>query len=234
MITIYKYTSPSGKHYIGQTCKPTQAQRAGFQGSGYRHCPAFWRAIQKYGWDNFQYEELEKVQETEEANQREAYYIELYQSNNPQYGYNIYNGGGQVQNYEYTQRIKTIRTMWEEGRTVGEIAEAFGLAKATITYELAQAGIDGKERIRRSAGQYLAKTVYQYSTNLELIATYSSTAEAERSTGIYNIRRSCANNEKVDKPKYKSGGYYWTYHAYPGEKKFLKKFQKPLDKPNKM
>ena len=110
--------------------------------------------------------------------------------------------------------------MWEEGKTVGEIAKTFGLSKTTATYELAQVGIDGKERIKRSAGQYLAKTVYQYSVNLELIAIYKSTAEAERETGISNIRRSCANNEKVDKPKYKSGGYYWTYHAYPGEKNF--------------
>ena len=153
-----------------------------------------------------------------EANEKEIYYIKLYQSNNPQYGYNIQSGGNQNQDYEYTQRIIAIRKMWEEGKTVGEIMKIFGLTKGTATYELAQAGIDGKERIRRSAGQYLAKTVYQYSINLELIATYSSTAEAERATGIYNIRRSCANNEKVDKPKYKSGGYYWTYHVYPGEK----------------
>ena len=45
MITIYKYTSPSGKCYIGQTCKNTQAQRAGHEGSGYKPCKAFWRAI---------------------------------------------------------------------------------------------------------------------------------------------------------------------------------------------
>ena len=218
MITIYKYTSPSGKYYIGQTCKPTQAQRAGFQGSGYQYCTAFWRAIQKYGWDNFKYEELEKVDNVEEANNREIYYIKLYHSNNPQYGYNIYEGGNQSRDSEYSQRLSAIRQMWEDGKTVGEITKAFGLSKATATYELAQAGIDGKDRIKRSAGQYLAKTVYQYSIDLELIATYSSTAEAERITGIYNIRRSCANNEKVDKPKYKSGGYYWTYHAYPGEK----------------
>ena len=217
MITIYKYTSPSGKHYIGQTCKSTQVQRAGFGGSGYRYCTAFWRAIQKYGWDNFQYEVLEQVPTAEEANEREHYYITLYQSNNPLYGYNIQSGGCQTGNYEYQSRLVKIKELWESGKTVGEIAELFGLAKATASYELTQAGIDGKERIRRSAGQYLTKTVYQYSLDFELIGMYHSTAEAERATGIYNIRRSCASNEKVEKPKYKSGGYYWTYHPIPGE-----------------
>ena len=63
---------------------------------------------------------------------------------------------------------------------------------ATLSYELSQLGIDGKERIRRSAGQYLARGTYQYTLDLQLVATYNSTAEAERATGISNIRRSCA------------------------------------------
>lgn len=217
MITIYKYTSPSGKCYIGQTCKNTQAQRAGYEGSGYKPCKAFWRAIQKYGWNNFKYEILEQVESREEANEKEKYYISTYRSNQSQYGYNIYEGGDSSASEEYIGRLQQIKEMWEQGKTVGEIQSHFGLSQQTISYELAQLGIEGKDRIKRSAGQYLAKTVYQYSTNLELIATYKSTAEAERETGISNIRRSCANNEKVDKPKYKSGGYYWTYHTYPGK-----------------
>lgn len=218
MITIYKYTSPSGKCYIGQTCKSTQAQRAGGMGFGYKNCTVFWRAIQKYGWDNFEYEVLEKVDTSEMANQREKYYIQLYQSNNPQFGYNIYEGGESSGNYEYIERLDEIKRMWEEGRTVGEIQQAFGLSQQTLSYEMSQLGIDGKERIKRSAGKYLAKQVFQYDLNFKLVAVFVSTAEAERATGIANIRRSCAKNEGLEKPKYKSGKYYWTYTAYPGPK----------------
>lgn len=219
MITIYKYTSPSGKHYIGQTCKTTQRGRAERDGKGYQSCPLFWRAIQKYGWDNFQYEILEKVESREEANAREIYYIQLYKSNNPEFGYNTQAGGEQSGNYEYLQRLEEMKKMWEAGCTVGEIGEKYGLSQATLSYELSQLGIDGKERIRRSAGQYLARGTYQYTLDLRLVATYNSTAEAERATGISNIRRSCAKNEGLDKPKYKSGGYYWTYKELPGPKK---------------
>lgn len=212
MITIYKYTSPSEKCYIGQTCKNTQAQRAGHQGSGYKSCTAFWRAIQKYGWNNFKYEILEQVESHEEANEKEKYYISMYRSNQSQYGYNIYEGGNSSANEEYINRLQKIKEMWEQGKTVGEIQTHFDLSRQTISYELSQLGIDGKDRIKRSAGKYLAKTVYQYDLNHNLVATYSSTGEAERATGIQNIRRSCAKNEELEMPKYKSGGYYWAYN----------------------
>ena len=218
MITIYKYTSPSGKYYIGQTCKTTQRGRAERDGKGYQSCPLFWRAIQKYGWDNFQYEILEKVESRDEANAREIYYIQLYKSNNPEYGYNTQAGGEQSGNYEYLQRLEGIKRMWEEGKTVGEIQKYYGLSQQTLCYEMQQLNIDGKERIKRSAGQYLAKPVYQYDLSLNLVAKYNSTAEAGRATGIFNIRRSCAKNEDLDKPKYKSGGYHWTYKELPGPK----------------
>jgi group I intron endonuclease len=219
MFMIYKYTSPSGKYYIGQTCK-TQAGRAGCDGYGYQNCPLFWRAIQKYGWKNFEYEVLEDGLTAEEANEKEQYYISYYQSNNPEYGYNIRGGGNEGGDYEYSKRLETIKQLWDEGKTTGEIAKELNLEAKTITYDMSRAGIDGKERIKRSAGQYLAKTVYQYSLDLQLIAIYGSTAEAERATGIYNIRRSCAQNETLSRPKYKSGGFYWTYQPYPGEKIF--------------
>ena len=48
---------------------------------------------------------LEAVQDEiarrEEANAREIYYIQLYKSNNPEFGYNTQAGGEQSGNYEY-------------------------------------------------------------------------------------------------------------------------------------
>jgi len=216
MITIYKYTSPSNKVYIGQTCKSTQAQRAGFQGSQYKGCPAFWNAIQKYGWNNFIYEVLETVEERTIANEREQYYISFYQSNNPLYGYNINAGGYDSSNFEYLQRLQDIKMMWDHGATVKEIKDKYKLSQQTLAYELTQLGIDGKERIKRSAGQYRAKIVYQYNQQKELINQYISTAEAERITGIANIRRTCQRNEEKNQLSNTAGGYYWSYILYPG------------------
>lgn len=88
---IYKYTSPSNKIYIGQTNRTLQ-QRAN-HGKGYIHSTYFYAAIQKYGFENFTCEVLKENLTPEEANYWECYYIQLYQSNIRENGYNIAPGG---------------------------------------------------------------------------------------------------------------------------------------------
>lgn len=77
----------NGKRYIGQThdykkrCLP----------SNYKGCTKFYYAIQKYGWDNFDHVILEEGLTLEQANQREEYYIQFY--NTIEDGYNLKSGG---------------------------------------------------------------------------------------------------------------------------------------------
>lgn len=88
---IYKYTSPSNKVYIGQTNRTLQ-QRAN-HGKGYVHSSYFYAAIQKYGFENFTCEVLKQNLTLEEANYWEQYYIQFYESNIKEKGYNIAPGG---------------------------------------------------------------------------------------------------------------------------------------------
>ena len=95
---IYKYTSPSGKCYIGQTIKENIRKSQHKQASKdiYTTHP-FYRAVQKYGWKNFSYEVLVKF----ECNNRqtitkildhfEIFYIAKY--NSYKCGYNQTPGG---------------------------------------------------------------------------------------------------------------------------------------------
>jgi hypothetical protein len=57
---IYKYTSPSGSSYVGQTTRSLQ-ERAGHNGKCYKGCDLFYKAIQKYGFSNFTVEILAEV-----------------------------------------------------------------------------------------------------------------------------------------------------------------------------
>lgn len=86
---IYKHISPSGKVYIGQTINYNKRCTPG----NYTSSPYFYRAIQKYGWNNFEHIILKECCSQEEANQVEKFYIKLYNSTNPKYGYNIAEGG---------------------------------------------------------------------------------------------------------------------------------------------
>lgn len=91
--TIYKHTNRfDGKCYIGQT-KEEDLTRRWSGGSGYKGCRYFYNAILKYGWKSFAHEILETGLTAEEANDREQFYIALYRSDDPQYGYNIRKGG---------------------------------------------------------------------------------------------------------------------------------------------
>ena len=63
---VYKHTSPSNKVYIGITSQ--EPERRWQNGYGYATQQLFWRAIQKYGWDNFKHEIIaEKLLHTLES-----------------------------------------------------------------------------------------------------------------------------------------------------------------------
>ena len=94
MYIIYCHINKiNGKVYVGLTSKEQVEDRWRKDGKGYQSSSHFWKAIQKYGWDNFEHLILETNLTKEQANQKEKYYIELYQSTNPNFGYNLREGG---------------------------------------------------------------------------------------------------------------------------------------------
>lgn len=93
MWTVYKHTNKeNGKVYIGITGQPVERRWRG-DGSGYKKCLLFYRAIQKYGWDNFTHEILHSGLTKKEAEDLEQKLIKKYKSNQKEFGYNIANGG---------------------------------------------------------------------------------------------------------------------------------------------
>lgn len=97
---IYKITNlVNNKVYIGQTVNSFNQRYSG-AGVGVEritHLKAtnehLLRAIGKYGTKNFKVEIIEQCNTVEELNSRETYYIELYDSNNDEKGYNKLGGG---------------------------------------------------------------------------------------------------------------------------------------------
>lgn len=87
---IYCYTSPSGKKYVGQTIQKLSDRAR--QGKGYKKCSVFYRAIQKYGFENFQVEILEEAPQ-ELLDTKEKEWIDYLDTQTPN-GYNISEGGG--------------------------------------------------------------------------------------------------------------------------------------------
>lgn len=95
---IYKYTSPSGKSYIGQTINE-KGRRSNWFSSNYEYAgTAINRARAKYGRDAFTYEVLftrlfqTKKEAKDLLNAMEKYFIEKYDTFKS--GYNCDKGGG--------------------------------------------------------------------------------------------------------------------------------------------
>lgn len=89
---LYVHISPSNKRYYGITGRE-KVELRWQNGNGYKKNIYFYRAIKKYGWDNFKHIVLFSNLTKEEAGLLEQMYITLYDTQNPKYGYNICNGG---------------------------------------------------------------------------------------------------------------------------------------------
>ena len=90
---VYKHTSPSGKSYVGMTINTINRWK---NGKGYKSQKVFWKAIQKYGWENFSHDIVAIGLSFEEAQQKEISLIKELDSTNPKHGYNMTKGGDYV------------------------------------------------------------------------------------------------------------------------------------------
>jgi group I intron endonuclease len=88
---LYVHISPSDKRYYGIT--KMEVKNRWHKGSGYKGNQYFYRAIEKYGWNNFIHEVLFDNLTKEEACLLEQMYIALYDTSNPRKGYNLTLGG---------------------------------------------------------------------------------------------------------------------------------------------
>lgn len=124
---VYMHTSPSGKVYIGQTCRKPEI-RWGKDGIGYSGNDYFYKAIQKYGWQNFEHEIIASNLTQDEANNFEELLIKEFDSTNPEKGYNLAFGGN---NHKLTEEQKRKQSESMKGKNKGKTPWNKGLTKET-------------------------------------------------------------------------------------------------------
>lgn len=118
--TIYMYTFPNGKRYIGKTNRTMRQRQEDDDWNGYKKSPVLWNAICKYGVDNINEEILFQSNMTDEyAGRLEKICILLFKSNctkfnNPKYGYNCTDGGDGTSGWhptgeQYERRKKQLQ-----------------------------------------------------------------------------------------------------------------------------
>jgi len=122
--TIYLLINTANeKIYVGQTWNDLNI-RMGKDGSNYKNSIYLYNAIKKYGSEAFRYEILTQTTSQIDADYLEDYYIEVYDSRNPDVGYNLKRGGGVGKHSEET-KAKISATLKEQASqwTPEELAE---------------------------------------------------------------------------------------------------------------
>lgn len=105
---IYKHTNKfNRKCYVGQTCKTMESRWKGHVKSSRGGSQLkFHNAIRKYGEENFIHEVLEELETIESSNEAEIYWIDFYQSANPNFGYNLtFGGNSEIPNEETRKKL---------------------------------------------------------------------------------------------------------------------------------
>jgi group I intron endonuclease len=193
---VYKYTSPSGKVYIGQTINELARRAKHKRESTYRNTK-FYTAIRKYGFDNFQYEILysEVLNDNNKEyilnllNDKEEYYITLY--NSVEKGYNIL-PKNKVSPMNY------ISWTDEQRKTISDRMKGNNYAKGRISE---RKGVKGSTK-----GRPLIP-INQFSIDDKFIKSWESAKQIELELNILavSITKCCKGVYKT------AGNYKWKY-----------------------
>lgn len=215
---IYKITNNINKHaYIGQSVEIedrwVRHKWAAFNAIESYDYPLY-RAIRKYGLENFTFEIIKECKQ-EELSYWEMYYIEYY--NTFIDGYNQTSGGegcyGQetpVYQYDLDGNLLKIYPSIAAASRILNIKKqniykaCRGLLKTAGGYQWRNNKNDIPDKTTFGQG----KRVYQYDIEGNFIKEYASLAEASRQTGLsYSTLKRAINNKRNQQT---SGGYVWT------------------------
>ncbi len=208
MAYIYKITNNiNQKVYIGQTIM-TPAQRWQKHRSDAKLNKPYplYRAINKYGIDNFSFEILEEVK-IEELDEKERYYINLYRSYINFEDSNGYNAtlGGSNGNHYFNPCVDDV-IKYAQYMTINQLANHFGVGYATMKNYLNNYNIQPQQSITGGG----AKSIAQIDINTgEIIQIFPSIADASR---FFNKIPKNSGIRDVLKGKRKTAyGYKWKY-----------------------
>lgn len=197
--TIYMHKNKiNGKVYIGQSIQ-TNIKDRWKNGKGYKTSSYFYHAIEKYGWDNFEHLILEIGEaEIEEINEREKYFIKLFEAQDPAKGYNLSEGGKSV-----SKGMTEAAVAWMKEHP------EFGLARAQDMLKWQAEHPEEAARYRKQNQKKMTEARKRKVQCIETGLIFESASEAARQvpkTTQSKICMVCRGQRKT------CGGLHWQYY----------------------
>lgn len=218
---VYKHISPSNKVYVGITCQ--SPQRRWRNGEGYITNTYFYRAIKKYGWNNFKHIILYENLSIDEAKDYEQKLIKEYQSTDNKFGYNKTDGGDcRLPCDEKTKQLISSKTKGKHRtkETCQKISKSkLGIKRGPMSQEQKKKISDSLKGNKFAVGMTANKIkVDMFTLSGEYIQSFPSAKEVGEfmncdSSAINRVCRENAIGGDLSKTKYKGKykGYIWKY-----------------------
>ena len=209
--TVYKLTDPYGKIYIGCTGQQPVEKR---WLNGKNYCPQIpiGKAIRTFGWENFRKQILCEKLTKEGAEKLEGWFVEYYDSMDPEKGYNRHSGGARKGSF-VSEATKECDREAKKKFVAGNTRHSTRLRSAALAFYSRQP--EAKEKISRRMHDYLlspAGRAFALSSGkakpvrcVETGEEYPSQNAAEKATGLCGIHKACSGLQTV------CGGYHWVY-----------------------
>lgn len=191
----------------------------------------FYNALRKYGFNSFEFSVLEECTE-DKLNDREIFWINKFQSNNREYGYNTTDGGDGVTGYwdrpvyqydldgNFIQGYKSGADARRKTRILAINLCCNGGVKSAGGYIWSY---EKHDKISKCIRNYRTSKVYQYGLDGLYIASYDSILEASQITGTpYKKIIACLHSKTTPS---RGGDFMWKkefVESLPPYKKNLK------------
>lgn len=191
----------------------------------------FYNALRKYGFNSFEFSVLEECTE-DKLNDREIFWINKFQSNNREYGYNTTDGGDGVTGYwdrpvyqydldgNFIQGYKSGADARRKTRILAINLCCNGGVKSAGGYMWSY---EKHDKISKCIRNYRTSKVYQYGLDGLYIASYDSILEASQITGTpYKKIIACLHSKTTPS---RGGDFMWKkefVESLPPYKKNLK------------
>ena len=227
MYCVYCHTSPSNKKYVGISNNPEKRWN---HGKGYIKNYLFYRAIEKYGWDNFKHEILYDNLSIDEAGQIEKRLINEWNLLDPNYGYNLREGGNggfsqysrylmsksrkgnqnsknQFHSLENRKQISESLKKYYREHPVPKLNTTDNLLVQQIIERRKQKTHQNRSKATSGANNPSAKAIRQLDLDGNIIEefAYATLAAKKFNLDLSAIIKCCRGKQKT------CGGYKWQY-----------------------
>ena len=210
LVYIHRLKS-DGRVYVGQT-KDSLRRRSGSDGSRYKHCPKFWNAIQRYGWDAFEHIIVKDNLSLEQANELEDQLIVQY--NSIENGFNINRGGRNHIWTEKQRKIMSERNKGEKNPNYGKPRSEETKRKIGKANAMSQLGHQHSEETKQKMSLAHRKNIPILCAETGIVYSCPSAA----AIGIGKTASAASHISEVCKGKRKTAyNFHWEYFNKEGE-----------------